>query len=312
MSTVRKTLNTKNGKININAVFNKKFKQAILFIDFKTSQKRLLSALLYKYATEKSLNTGVSMVNGIISAIPGETSIVLVVPDNKVTNNIVLLRAYLGKAKLSAAAQKHVGKGDYDKLLKDIDSFDVIVTGACRTFCKALDANEKKIDNLISNLNTIKDSDRDSFDYPVNNYCSVDFSGNATAQLYASICLGDIPCNISRDKIEFLTPDGCELLRTRLMYKDTFQGLVKQFLRQTGACGTPAANDNGGKKYKEKCDYILHCEATLSEIYSRLRGFEYKFMNVSQLNAVDSDAMSAVKQIKLPKCSCMTCGCGAK
>lgn len=312
MSQVHKTLSTKGGKIDINAVFNKKFKQAVLFVDFKTTQKKLLAALLHKYAVEKCLTNGVSMVNGIISAISGETSIVLVVPDNKITNNIALLRAYLGKAKLSAAVQKQVGKGDYNKLVKDINSFDVIVTGACRTFCKALDNNEKKIDTLISNLNSIKDVDRESFSNDDIGYCSVEFSGNATAQLYASICLGNIPCNVHKDRIEFLTPDGCEQFRTRMMYKDTFQALVKQFLRQTGACGSPAANDAGGKKYKEKCDYILLCEATLSEIYSRLRGFEYKFLNISQLNAVDAEAMSNVKKIKLPKCSCMTCGCGAK
>lgn len=304
---VKHTLKIGHGNLNIRAVLNKKMRQAVLFIEFKTSQKKLLAALLQKYVQEKCLTTGISMNNGIISAIPGETSIVLVVPDNKITNNIVLLRAYLGKTKISTQAQKVCESGDYSKLAKDLGSFDVIVTGACRTFIAALEDNKPKISRMTEQLAAIEDKQRENFTHPKQEVCpcspkELEFSGNATAQLYLSICLGDIPAVVTNTSVKFLSPDGANRFRNRMLYKDTFQGLVKNFLTQTGAVGSPAANDAGGKKYKEKCATILLCQQTLSEIYSKLRGFEYRFIRVEQLKSVDSDAMASVKSIKFPKC----------
>ena len=87
---------------------------------------------------EKCLSTGVNMNNAIYSAIPGQSSIVLFVPENKITNNISLLLAYLGKTHLTSVQARFVGSGDYGKLANDIRSFSVDVTGKCKTFREAL------------------------------------------------------------------------------------------------------------------------------------------------------------------------------
>ena len=72
------------GNIKFKAIHNKKFQSTLLFIDFNTSQKDLLNLLLQKYVSEKRLFAGVNMNNGIYSAITGETSIFLIVPENSV------------------------------------------------------------------------------------------------------------------------------------------------------------------------------------------------------------------------------------
>ena len=123
-----------------------------------------------------------------------------------------------------------------------------------------------------------------------------DFSPKA--MLYMSICLEDIPCKISKDKLILLSKNATEKINDKFTWKDTFQGKVKSFLTQTGAVGSPSANDAGGKKFKEKSEMILECENILAEIFSRLRGFEYKFSNVEDLKKIDSEAMMKVKSTK--------------
>ena len=85
---ITKSLSLKSGSVNISAQHNKKFQCAVLYVEFETSQKQLLSILLQKYITEKRLGTGLNMNNAIYQAISGETSIALFVPENKLTNNI--------------------------------------------------------------------------------------------------------------------------------------------------------------------------------------------------------------------------------
>lgn len=82
------------GSISFKAMHNKKFQTAVLFIEFKTSQTSLLSLLLQKYVMEKRLFSGVNINNGIHSIITGEKSIMVLVPENKITQNISLLYTY--------------------------------------------------------------------------------------------------------------------------------------------------------------------------------------------------------------------------
>ena len=113
------------------------------------------------------------------------------------------------------------------------------------------------------------------------------------------LLLEEIPAIVGSNEITFLCPHGAiTRLSEKLLFKDVLQGKVKSFLTQTGAVGTPAANDTDGSKFKAKSAYILACENTLAEIYSKLRGFNYSFSNAEALKKVDSVALAKVKAIK--------------
>lgn len=290
------------GNIKFKATHNKKFQSTLLFIDFETSQKNLLNLLLQKYVSEKRLFAGVNMNNGIYSAITGETSIFLIVPENKITQNISLLYTYLTKTHLTSQQAKLCGSGDYKKLSSDIKNFDVIITGKCKNFINALKNKAPKIEHMVSQINAITPKERenisvDKVDSDIGK--TISLSGfSDEAMLYMSICLEDVPCKISKDKITLLSKNGLEKINEKMMMKDVFQGKVKSFLTQTGAVGSPSSNDTGGKKFKEKSEMILSCENVLANIFSKLRGFNFSFSDVSQLKKVDSEAMAKVKSTK--------------
>ena len=301
----KSTLHIKGGNVEIEAQHNKKFQCAVLFVEFNTSQKDLLCLMLQKYIEEKRLATGLNLNNAIYAAIPGETSIVLFVPENKICNNIALLVAYLHKSHLTSQQAKFIKSGDYDKLSSDIKAFNVIVTGKCKTFIAALKSNATKITNLTSQLSAIEPKARESFTTSkITDSCfgsKINFDGSsANAKLYTSILLEDIPAKIDSSGITFLCTD-CAIgrLTEKLLFKDVLQGKVKSFLTQTGAVGTPAANDTGGAKFKAKAAYILDCENCLAKIFSKLRGFNYSFSSAEDLKKVDSAALAKVKAIKV-------------
>lgn len=299
-TSLNKNLSLTGGTVKISVQHNKKFQCAVVFVKFTTSQSNLLTMLLQKYTLEKVLTTGVNMNNSIYSAIPGHNSIVLQVPENKITNNISLLLSYLAKTHLTTQQAKQVGKGDYAALARDIKSFEVIITGKCKTFLASLKSNATKITNMVNTLNAISPKDRASFNNGDSAFVSIPFEGKSkNAKLYASILLEDIPAIIDNDEITLLTSNGRSRLAEKLKFKDALQGKVKSFLTQTGAVGTPAANDKGGAKFAEKTRYILACENSLAEIYSNLRGFNYTFSSVDDLKKVDSEAMANVKALKV-------------
>lgn len=298
-----KTLSLSHGSVKISAQHNKKFQCAVVFIDFETTQKDLLCLLLQKYIEEKRLFSGINMNNSIYSAISGETSIALFVPENKITNNIALLASYLHKTELKSMENRIIHSGDYDKLSSDIQSFNVIITGKCKTFIGALKSNATKITNLVNQLNACEPKQREKF----NNANVVEsafgetisFDGTSgLAKLYASIVLEDVPVKITNSGITLLSPRADERIAEKMMFKSVFQGKVKSFLTQTGAVGSPAANDAGGAKFKAKSKYILDCQNDLAEIYSKLRGFNYSFSNAEELKKVDSAALTKVKAIR--------------
>lgn len=292
----------RGGNINIKATHNKKFQSALLYVEFKTSQDDLLSLLLQKYAAEKRLFAGINMNNGINSVITGQHSILLVVPENKITQNISLLYAYLNKTHLTSQQAKLCGSGDYKKLSSDIKDFSVIVTGKCKNFIAALKNDATKIVNMIHQIDNTSPKDRDSIKVDANETSigkTINLDGLSNlGMLYLSICMEDIPCKITKDKLTFLSSNGEERFKEKMMWKDTFQGKVKSFLTQTGAVGSPSSNDSGGKKYKEKCEMILNCENVLATIFAKLRGFNYSFDNVKELKKIDSNALGKVKGLK--------------
>lgn len=295
-------LKFKGGSVHISATHNKKMQTAILFVEFKTGEKNLLSYMLQKYAAEKRLCSGINMNNGVSSVITGETSIVLFVPENKITQNIVLLYAYLAKTHLTSQQCKVCGSGNYKKLASDIKDFDVTITGKCKNFIHALKNKTPKIENMLNQFSNIEHKNRESFEIAVKKRPGESLSLpdlDATAMFYLGICCENIPCVINKNKITFLDKNGFERFEEVMLFKDAFQAKVKTFLTQTGSVGSPASNDKGGAKHKEKCKMILQCENVLAKIFSKVRGFNYSFDNVNELKKVNSDAIAQVRTIKV-------------
>ena len=104
---------------------------------------------------------------------------------------------------------------------------------------------------------------------------------------------------LSKDKIKFLSKNGRACFNEKMAWKDTFQGKIKSFLNQTGAVGSPSANDLNGAKYKEKSEKILQCENMLATIISKLHGFQFTFSNVDELKKIDSNALNKIKSIRI-------------
>lgn len=303
METVTSTLKTNKGTIKIEAVHNKKIQFAIMLVSFNTTEKELLNIILQSYKHEKCLSTGVNMNNGISSCITGETSICLIIPENKITQNISLLYAYISKVNLNGEQSKLCGNGNYSKLSKDINSFEVYITGKCKTFINVVKNNATKINTLISQINSIEPKERSNISIKKQESdigLTIPFEGGSTeACMYLSICLKDVPCKISKDSVTLLSVDGIERIRGILKWKKGFQASVKSFLVQSGSIGSPAANDKDKSKFNQKCKNILKCQNMLATIYSKLRGFNFTFSDESALKSVKADLLNKVKGIKV-------------
>lgn len=302
------TLKDHGVEVKVSTLHNKKFQTSVCYVEFETSQKSLLSLLLAKYAAEKCVESGANCATQVLSATPGQTSIVLVVPENKLTQNILVLYSYLQKSKLTSQQAKLCTDGDYKKLANDLKHFEVTITGKCKNFTAALNNKAPKIDRLIKSLGAVEpNGNRDACgNGQKGEECVVEFDGGedvGTTMLYASVFMGDVPCVISKSgsnvKVTLLAGAGPCMLRQRLLFKDALQGKVKGFLGQSGACGSPSANDKGGAKYNEKVKGILACQNELAAIYSGVRGFKFSFKNKDELKKVNSDSISKVKGMKV-------------
>ena len=247
------------------------------------------------------------MNNGIYTATSGDSSIALTVPENKITQNIALLYNYLLRAKLTSQQAKQLGSYSYSTLSNDIKSFDVLITGKCKTFIAALNSDGAKIDRMMDSIVNAKQAEREngSGDGTDEEVIKVRTNGadKELVALYLSVVLGNIPCRFRMESDGFsiiLLCSGCrECVRKLLMWKDTFQGKVKTFLGQSGAPGSPSAGPEGESKWKSKCKNILECQNKLAEIYSGVRGFSYKFGDVEELKRVDSKAIGIVRGLKV-------------
>lgn len=301
------TLKDSGVEVKISTLHNKKLQAAIVYVDFSTSEKSLLGLLLAKYASERCVQAGVNTATQIYSAIAGQTSIALTVPENKITQNIMVLYGYLQKAKLTSQQGKHCTDGSYKKLSNDLKHFDVTITGKCKTFTAALQNKAPKIDRMIKSLGAVEpNTNRESVASGDGKLPFIEFDGGddiGTTMLYASILMGEIPCNISKSgsnvKVTLIDGVTCPcVVAHKLLFKDTLQTKVKGFLGQSGACGSPSANDKGGSKYNEKCRGIMACQNELAGIYAGVRGFNFSFKNKDELKKVNSDSISKVKGMK--------------
>ena len=301
------TLKDRSCEVKVSTLHNKKLQASVCYIEFDTSETSLLGLLLSKYAFEKCVKCGVNTASQIYTAIPGKNGIVLVCPENKLTQNITILYNYLQKAKLTSAQAKFCTDGNYKKLSGDIKKFEVTITGKCKTFTAALQNKAPKIDRMIKSIGAVEpNASRENCGNGSVEQCSVEFDAGEdpqTTMLYASIFMGDTPCVISKSGQNIkLTLIGCSancVLQSKLLFKDTLQTKVKGFLGQSGACGSPSANDKGGSKYNEKCKEILACQNELAGVFSSVRGFKFSFKNKDELKKVNTEALACVKSMKV-------------
>lgn len=303
MLTHNDTLTTANGKINFKLTHNKKHAQTILLVSYKTSQKELLSMLLQKYISEKCLVSGFNANNIISSATAGETSIVLIVPEMKTLANISVLTSYLNKASLTTLEASYLTKDvNYDVLMNDIKSFEVIVTGKCKGLIANFKSKAPKLDLFVKAMdryepktrsNTVKKRKESAYGK------SVKFEGSDEAKLYLSICLEHIPYVMRGDNIVLLSPYADYEIISKYIHSDVFRAKVKSFLAQSGAFGSPSANDTGGVKHAERKKNIMLCQNELANIYSKLRGFSFTFKNEEQIMSVNSQSLKEVKDLKM-------------
>ena len=309
MSIISHSSTLKSGgvEVKMSTLHNKKLQSSVVYVSFDTTEKSLLSLLLTKYAAEKCIEAGVNSATQIYSAIPGEFGIVLIVPENKLTQNITILYSYLQKAKLTSQQAKFCTDGNYKKLSGDIKHFEVSITGKCKNFTAALQNKAPKIDRMLSSLAAVEpNSGRENIDKHTVDDVSFEIDGGddiGTTMLYASIFMGDVPCTISKSggnvKITLCGGfNGC-VMRQKLTFKDALQTRVKGFLVQSGACGSPSANDKGGAKYNEKCKGIMSCQNELASMFAEVRGFKFSFKNKDELKKVNSDSIAKVKSIKV-------------
>jgi hypothetical protein len=290
-------LKLKGGSIKITATHNKKHQSSIVFIEFDTSQKDLLIMLLQKYVTEKCMIGGINMNTGIYNYIIGENGIMVICPENKITQNISILYGYLLKAEVSKMQQKYID-GNYGKLVSDIKSFKVTITGKCKGFIKALHDGAGKLDRLVAFINNAIAKKREAFTKTDEVKILIPFDGGDISQLYLSVIMGNIPFSFSGKNIRFYFVEDIENAKKIFKFKNSFQGRIKTFLSQSGSPGSPSKNDKGGVKYKAKIENILDCQNKLASILSSIRGGKSVKLELADIKKVDSDAMSIVKSVK--------------
>ena len=294
-------------KVDIDAVVNKKAQAAQLFVQFNTKETGLLSQLLQKYVSEKCGHGGMNINNFIYTAVAGEDSILLTVPENKLFNNIVLLWSYLAKTELKGKQRDQCAHGDYEKLMNDIKEFKVKVAGKCKLFCAHLD-NKAKTDNMMETLSSIEPKKRDSITSSkfeeIKEKMVID-SADKDVALYLSALFGHHAISISQSSgktiVGFLNREALGFATDFVLKKESIivRTQAKSLLSASGNVGSPSAKDTGGKKFNEKCEQILASENQIAGIHAALRGFTYSFKSVENVKQVNGEAVSAIMRGKL-------------
>ena len=304
MTISTKNLKLSGGSLDITVQFNKRLVCCFVYLKFTTTEKSLLYNLLTKYIHEKVVFKGANAVNEIYNAIASDNGILLSCSEKKLIPNIINIFSYLSKTKLTSKEAQNLfsNKADYNKLHKDIKNFKVVITGKTRNILKAIsNANDKKIEKLIVGLNNVEAKDIEATnvkggDEPI----TISYEASDKEKFDLAILLEDTPFKFVNDK--FVPIDKHTLCETCTKFNfDYGLSKIKAFFNSCGSPGVPAANDKGGKKYGEKCKYILECLNTLTFMISDLHGFKYKVNDVKELSTCGLQPDSRAKMRQLVK-----------
>jgi len=304
MNKYETTIKGKHITVDFEATVNRTAKSCFVCIQFNTKEESLLNTILHKYIYEKCLGVGVNSINNIYSAIYGSGCIVLLIPEAKITQNILLLFNYIAKTTLDRKLKDKCGQGNYNTLEKETKHFTVLISGKCKNFIASLKNKANKINQMIKGLDLVEFKTRDSFKSEKAlepTIITMDSSSTKT-MMYLSIILNNIPCEINKEgskiKIKFYDSVSVDNFKNLYLNSNVFQYRVKHFLTQSGNVGRPSSNDKGGTKYKEKIRMLKDSQQMITKIFSNVRGFEYDFKDVEEYKKVDRDALTPILRHK--------------
>lgn len=297
-------LSGKRVKVDVEAAINKSAKICIVYIKIDNVEKEVFR----KYIYEKCLATGVNYNNHIYSAIYGSSGIVIAIPENKITQNVILFYNYLAK---------------HNKVEKE---FKIMVSGKCKNFMTAVKNEAPKITRMLEALDVIskrtitgglmnvKSSSgktklktsggktdggqkTDSEDDEDENLSFTFDSSSTMTMMYLSIIIGDKSCDIKKVsgkiKVEFFQLSDAVAFSELFKMSKIFQYRIKNFLTQSGNVGKQSANDKDGKVFKAKVKVITDSQNLLAKIYSNIRGFNYEFSEI--VNTVEREHLTPIK-----------------
>ncbi len=294
-----KNINFKGGKLKISAQYNKRLSNCFLYVKFNTKQKGLLFVLLNKFIHEKVLFYGCNSINEIYNAFATPNGIIIVCSEKKAYANIANILAYLCKTKITKKEAENTCETtiNYNSLHKDIMNFEAYITGKTIHIIRTLsNSGDKKLEKFSEMLGSIQVKDFDIME--VKNSCESciiepDNKLNDREKLDFTLLMETTPFIFEGNKL--ILYDWCAVHKLDYEY---MQSCLKTFLISCGSPGSPAANDEGGKKHKAKCKYIMECLNFMCFIVSDSHGFNFKFNDIEDIkNGVSSDSKTTIRQL---------------
>lgn len=281
---LKRSFQSKNLKLNFNAIFNNKIPYIYMFIKIDTKETLLLKSISYKYHhdfTDHKI---------ILDSIPGKNGIIIQCIDKRITSNILKYISYLKRCQLKTKQILGSGKCDYSALVKDLNNIDITLIGNCRTFIKnnlheSVKETSKKIDNLLNAINHIEAKPRDTI--TSDNIIDVaTFTKLSNIQIIdMSIIFKDCDIEISGDTFK-ITKCKCGKLGT---YSDTFKSQLKFFRQQFG--GISASDEKNAKKKD-----MINCVIVLSQMFTELKGSKHS-LTFKDIISVESDSVKLANNI---------------
>lgn len=298
---IEKTFKKSGFEYTFKACHHKKLPYTVVYIKIDTSEKELLHSLTHKYKMAKLIEAGINTNNFMHETICGKNGIVLYCPENKITNNVSNYIKYLSTETLNP--KQFFGKhGSYSKLLSSLKKVTVYVTGKCKTFIKncMLKDSVPKMDKTMETIATKTDKDRadiknDKFDE--NQFRCIELDCSEENALDVMVIFGTKCVDVTKkgSKYQFIY-DDCDIKEYK-NYVGVLRGLLKFFRGQAGAVGSPAANDQGQKKYKEKCKEIMNSVNSVAFCISDVRGCACSYKSPESLKTVDSNSVKCITSL---------------
>lgn len=296
--SISKTFKEGSFEYKFEAIHHKKLPYTLVYVKIDTTEKDLLHSLTCKYKKDKLLKVGTNANNFMIDCISGQNGIVIYTLENRIINNVMMYIKYLSTMTLNSK-QLYGKKGSYKKLLSSLEKVEVYVTGKCKTFIKnCMLKDSPKMKNMMTTIKLKQNKDRedivnDKFDESM--IKEVELDCNEEQALDCIISFNTSCVNVKKEGGKYVF--GFMHKPEYSNYTGSIRGLLKAFRGQDGAPGSPASNDDGQKKYKEKCKEILNCVNMVAFCISDVRGVKCEYKNIEQLKQVNSESVKFITQL---------------
>ena len=284
-------------KYSFETTFARKIPYCLVYIKINTSEKHLLFSLGLRFKEEKLLQLGSNPNNGMYNCIPGINGIVIMCPENRITNCVIQFISYLSKTQLNP--DQMCGKGDYKKLESSLFDVSVKIVGKCKTFTKnCIDkSGSTKMENMMKSISsrTINDK-RDVIEEKTKSECCTrEYKCNSSQAVDIIVSYKNCPIIVSKTKDGINVECCCCCYGSEWKtYRGVLRGYLKAFKSQCGSYGKPAANDNGQKKWKQKCNEIFDGVNCIAEMITDVRGVKFSYSKQDELKQVDSSSVRLI------------------